>query len=230
MTRPFTTLFLLVSVDGKITSGDTDELDPDRDWKRIAGVREGLNQYFELEQQTDQFSLNSGRVMAKIGANEKGEPPTKTSATFVIIDNKPHLTENGVRYLLKWAKTLILVTSNPAHPAFSVLPDCEKSLKVLFFEPRVNLKRLLDQLKSDFGVERLTIQSGGELNSAFIREGLIDRLSLVIAPLLVGGRDTATLVDGESLHSLDELSKLKAQSPKTHFFQTTQRLLSSFRI
>ncbi|MGD0920073.1 MAG: hypothetical protein ABSB22_26855 [Thermodesulfobacteriota bacterium] len=64
MTRPFTTLFLLVSVDGKITSGDTDELDPDRDWKRIAGVREGLNQYFELEQQTDQFSLNSGRVMA----------------------------------------------------------------------------------------------------------------------------------------------------------------------
>ena len=47
--RVETTLFLLMSVDGKITSGESDGLDPDQDWKRIQGAREGLYQYYELE-------------------------------------------------------------------------------------------------------------------------------------------------------------------------------------
>ncbi len=39
--------------------------------------------------------------------------------------------------------------------------------------------------------------------------GLIDRLLLVVAPAMVGGKDTATLMDGESLHSESELFKIK---------------------
>lgn len=49
LNRPYATLFLVCSVDGKISSGDTDELDVDRDWNRIEGVKEGLHQYYELE-------------------------------------------------------------------------------------------------------------------------------------------------------------------------------------
>ncbi len=64
--RPETTLFLLMSVDGKITSGSSDELDPDKDWKRITGVKEGLHQYYGIEQTTDLWSLNTGRVIALI--------------------------------------------------------------------------------------------------------------------------------------------------------------------
>lgn len=41
-TRSETTLFLLISVDGKISSGESDNLDADWDWKRIHGVKEGL--------------------------------------------------------------------------------------------------------------------------------------------------------------------------------------------
>ena len=49
MTRPITTLFMLMSLDGKISCGATDELDFDRDLPRVPGVVEGLNQYYELE-------------------------------------------------------------------------------------------------------------------------------------------------------------------------------------
>ena len=69
--RPETTLFLLMSVDGKITIGDNDVLDTETDFPRITGIGEGLEQYYQLEQETDLFSLNSGRVMAKFGVNEK---------------------------------------------------------------------------------------------------------------------------------------------------------------
>lgn len=53
MERPITTLFMLMSVDGKISTGATDELDVDKDFPKIAGVSEGLHQYYEIEQTTD---------------------------------------------------------------------------------------------------------------------------------------------------------------------------------
>ena len=48
MNRPITTLFMLSSVDGKISTGATDELDMDKDLPKIEGVREGLYQYYEI--------------------------------------------------------------------------------------------------------------------------------------------------------------------------------------
>ena len=58
MDRPITTLFMLMSVEGKISTGATDDLDIDKDFPKIAGVREGLHQYYEIEQTTDLWSLN----------------------------------------------------------------------------------------------------------------------------------------------------------------------------
>lgn len=52
MDRPVTTLFMLMSVDGKKSPGITDELDFDKDLPRIPGVREGLQQYYDIEQTT----------------------------------------------------------------------------------------------------------------------------------------------------------------------------------
>ena len=57
--KPSTTLFMLMSVDGKISTGAVDELDVDRDFPRINGVKEGLYQYYEIEKTTDLWSLNS---------------------------------------------------------------------------------------------------------------------------------------------------------------------------
>ncbi|MBQ7172043.1 MAG: GNAT family N-acetyltransferase [Clostridia bacterium] len=200
--RPVTTLFLLSSADGKISTGSSDELDFDRDLPRIDGVKEGLPQYYEIEQTTDLWSFNTGRVQAKIGANEKDFPP-KTPVSFVLLDNS-HLTERGVRYFCAKAKRLVLITSNRDHPAFHVKED---NLRVLFQE-RLSLRDAFASLKKDFGCERLTVQSGGTVNALLLREKLIDYVDLVIAPVLVGGKDTATAVDGPSLSSPDELSKL----------------------
>ena len=120
-TRPITTLFMLMSADGKISTGAADTLDMDADLPHIPGMAEGLQQYYDIEQTTDLWSLCSGRVQAKVGANEK-PLPGKTPVSFVLIDNH-HLTEAGVRYFCAKSKTFVLVTTNPAHPAFSVEAD-----------------------------------------------------------------------------------------------------------
>ena len=48
MNRPITTLFMLESLDGKISSGASDNFDADKDFPKINGVKEGLHQYYEL--------------------------------------------------------------------------------------------------------------------------------------------------------------------------------------
>ncbi len=47
--RPTTTLFMLMSVDGKISPGASDDLDVDKDFPNIIGLKEGLPQYYEIE-------------------------------------------------------------------------------------------------------------------------------------------------------------------------------------
>ena len=127
MERPITTLFMLTSVDGKISTGASDTLDMDKDLPKIAGVREGLSQYYEIEQTTDLWSLNTGRVQAKMGVNEK-PMPAKSPVSFVLVDSQ-HLTEHGVRYFCALSQTFVLITTNDTHPAFQVKAD---NLHIIF--------------------------------------------------------------------------------------------------
>jgi 2,5-diamino-6-(ribosylamino)-4(3H)-pyrimidinone 5'-phosphate reductase len=43
-----------------------------------------------------------------------------------------------------------------------------------------------------------------------LREKLIDKISIVVAPALIGGKETPTLIDGETIKSFEELKKIKA--------------------
>lgn len=201
MKRPFTTLFMLMSVDGKISTGATDKLDVDKDFPKISGLKEGLSQYYEIEQTTDLWSFNTGRVQSKMGVNEK-PLPVKTPVSFVILDNT-HLNENGIKYFCAKSKEFVLLTLNKNHPAFNVKED---NLHI-FCKENFSLKEALEYLYS-LGCERLTVQSGGTVNSLFLREKLFDAVDIVVAPVLIGGKDTATLIDGKSLMSEEELSLL----------------------
>ncbi len=206
--KPITTLFMLESLDGKISSGNSDNLDADKDWCKINGVKEGLHQYYEIETTTDFYSLNTGRVMSKIGVNERAEYHDKIDCRFIIIDNKPHLNENGIDYICHWVDRLILVTTNKNHVAY-LLQEKYNNLDILFYDS-LNLSILLSDIGEKYNVETITIQSGGTLNGKFLRDNLIDYVNVIIAPLLVGGKDTSTLIDGEAITSSKELNKLKS--------------------
>lgn len=81
---------------------------------------------------------------------------------------------------------------------------------------------MMEDLKNNYDVERITIQSGGTLNCGFLRENLIDYVNIVIAPILVGGSTTNTLIDGKTISKVEELNKLKAlELMETHVLQNS---------
>lgn len=223
--RPITTLFMLMSVDGKISTGQSDDLDVDSDFPKISGVKEGLHQYYEIEQTTDLWSLNSGRVQEKMGVNKKAAP-NKTPVSFVVIDNH-HLTEHGIHYFCARSKEFVLVTKNPQHPAYHVN---ENNLHIIY-QKELNLEEVLVALKRDYGCERITIQTGGTLNEQFLRKKLFDYIDIVVAPVLIGGKSTSTLIDGDSLSSPDELDKLgvlqleKCQTLDNSYIRLTYKVI-----
>ncbi len=208
MIKPISTLFMLMSVDGKISTGNTVDLDVDKDFPRIKGIKEGLQQYYDIEQTTDLYSLNSGKVQAKVGANEPQKNIDKLPVSFLIIDNKPHLNEIGVDNFIKKSKKLFIITTNKNHPAFD--RQNEDNLEIIYYENEIDFVDLFRKLKEDFKIDNLTIQTGSTLNSIFLRHKLIDKISIVLAPALIGGKETPSLIGGKSLSSINELKYIKA--------------------
>lgn len=72
----------------------------------------------------------------------------------------------------------------------------------------------MKKLKALFGIDTLMITGGGIIDWSFIQAGMIDEVSIVVAPVVTGERDAATVFDqsdfvpGSSARSL-ELSDMK---------------------
>jgi len=64
--------------------------------------------------------------------------------------------------------------------------------------PRVDLPAALQQLQQA-GVQRLLVEGGGTLNEALLTLGLVDEISVYVAPLIFGGASAPTFASGPGL-------------------------------
>lgn len=206
--RPETTLFILQSVDGKISTGDIDERDQEIDFPIIKGIKEGYNQYYEFLFKTERDAVISGKVLEKIGVNLREKADDHKDVNLIIIDRQPHLTYKGLKYLLNSFKSIYIVTNNQNHPAFEFRG--EKELILIYYPISIDLKDLFVKLKRDHNIEKISIQSGGTLNALFLKQKLLDHISLVIAPCLIGGKTTPTSIDGIAPQIDKDLLDIKA--------------------
>jgi len=199
--RPETTLIFSISVDGRITSRDSDKLDPDKNWKKKQGVRGILQQFYGITQSKNDYSLTTGQAMVKNGVNIKTILPSKKSKLNLIIwDQTSCLTTKGINYLIKSVNRLIFITK--ANNPYLKSKKIPKNLQLISYKRKANLKQLINQLKTKYKVKKLTIQSAGTLNSQWINQGLIDYLTVIIYPLLIGNSGTPVLIDTTPLKVL----------------------------
>ena len=60
---------------------------------------------------------------------------------------------------------------------------------------KIDLRRAMEILEHEFGIERLAVVGGGKINGGFLQEGLIDELSIMIAPGIDGRSNQPSLFD-----------------------------------
>jgi riboflavin biosynthesis pyrimidine reductase len=73
---------------------------------------------------------------------------------------------------------------------------CERGVSYVFAgEGELDLVLALDRIGALFGVRTLMLEGGGRINGAMLRAGLIDELSLLVAPVADGRVGTPALFD-----------------------------------
>jgi len=76
-------------------------------------------------------------------------------------------------------------------------------------DERVDLRAALEELNVRYGVESVLLDSGGTLNGVLLRAGLVDEVSLLVAPCLVGGTTSRSFFRAPDLSSAEGVIPLK---------------------
>jgi 2,5-diamino-6-(ribosylamino)-4(3H)-pyrimidinone 5'-phosphate reductase len=72
----------------------------------------------------------------------------------------------------------------------------------------VNLRELFRRLERR-GLKKILVEGGGELNWSLLRLGLVDELTVTIAPRIAGGRLATTLVEGDGVDEIAQGIRLQ---------------------
>ena len=128
----------------------------------------------------------------------------------VVVDSKCR-TPIDARITNSDAKTII-ASANAYKDDFIQSEKYEtfKNRGVKFFwsgDKRVDLTSLMSYLHEE-GIEKLMLEGGATLNFSMIKAGLIDEISICVAPMIVGGANAKTFFDGEGFDTMDEAVRL----------------------
>jgi 2,5-diamino-6-(ribosylamino)-4(3H)-pyrimidinone 5'-phosphate reductase len=61
----------------------------------------------------------------------------------------------------------------------------------------LDLEKVLQKLRKEFGIKRLLLEGGGKINGSFLEADLIDELSVLLAPIADGSIGTPSLFDAK---------------------------------
>ena len=202
--RPYVILNAAMTLDGKIATQTGSS--------NISGKKD-LERVHELRKECDAIMVGIGTVLAddprltvhKIDAKPDDNP------IRIVVDSKCR-TPMDARITNSDAKTII-ACANECKDEFKQSEKYEtfKERGVKFFfsgDGRVDLVALMSYLHEE-GIDKLMLEGGSTLNFSMIRAGLIDRISICVAPMIVGGANAKTFFDGEGFDMMDDAVKLE---------------------
>jgi 2,5-diamino-6-(ribosylamino)-4(3H)-pyrimidinone 5'-phosphate reductase len=76
-------------------------------------------------------------------------------------------------------------------------------------DDHVDLPAALEELNARYGAKVVRVDSGGTLNGVLLRAGLVDEVSLLISPCLVGGTTLSSLFRAPDLMSSEGVMQLR---------------------
>ena len=195
MNRPYTFINVAMTADGKIDTFERkgSAISSKRDKERVdqlraeadgilVGGRTLLDEQPKLTVKSE--ALREGRIQRGVSPN-----PVKVGvATVADISPDSDFIKAGP------ARVVIFTTFRTSIPQLESL----RALGVEVFvdeSPRVDLNKMMFTLK-EIGVNKLMVEGGGTMNFELMRLGLVDELTVYVAPMIFGGASAPTLADG----------------------------------
>jgi len=202
---PFVTAKFAVSLDGKIAtrSGDSKWISGEEARKQVHSLRYtndaimvGLNTVL-----TDDPLLTS-RCCGGRGGTARKQP------LRVVVDNKGR-TPPDARLFTKPGRTLLALGRQITGEEAKAFAAVEAELLELpSTEGLVDLKKLLKAL-AEREITSVLVEGGGILLGSLFDDGLVDKVIVFIAPIIIGGREAKTAVSGQGIDRIADSLKLQ---------------------
>lgn len=117
-------------------------------------------------------------------------------------DAKGYTVVTDTRGSLLWpdqkgAETpLLVITSQQVTREYLAYLDLKNISWIACGEEKIDLGRAVEILAGEFGVARMAVVGGGGINAGFLAAGLLDEVSILLAPGIDGRRGMTAVFDG----------------------------------
>jgi len=199
--RPMITVKVAQTLDGKIATSTGQS-----QWLTGEPARTMAHQF---RAKTDAVMVGVGTILQDdpsltVRMGEQGRDPHR-----IIIDEALKISLHAkVLRQTSTAHTFVATTSLASPERRAALEALGATVFVLENgQGRVDLKGLMTKLV-ELGISSVMIEGGSELIGSALRDGLVDRLAVFIAPTLMGGQDAKGMIGGRSPLTLEGLVRL----------------------
>lgn len=103
-------------------------------------------------------------------------------------------------------RTLVAVTSRARVDDIKKI-ESSGAIALVAGKQTVDLRKVFSVLKN-IGIRKTLVEGGGELNWSVLRQGLLTDLIVTVAPIIAGGRNATTLVEGEGYPTISKAIKM----------------------
>lgn len=129
----------------------------------------------------------------------------------VIVSGSGSVSPRAEVFQHRFSPLIILTTRRASAAKLARLRHAADEVKVCGVS-EVNWLRTLRWLRRRWGVKRLLVEGGGELNMTLFRAGLVHELHLTICPKIFGGRTSPGIADGDGFLKLADAALMELQS------------------
>jgi 2,5-diamino-6-(ribosylamino)-4(3H)-pyrimidinone 5'-phosphate reductase len=214
MGKPKVIIFNSISLDGRMDGG-TDEVD--------------MGLYYELAARWNADAMLSGsNTMLQAFAGQPAESeilesdsnPEATPGSskelrplavpyLVVVDSRGRIpTWRAIRSQPFWGEVIVLCSqTTPAAYIHTLTRD--NIPFIVAGNDRVDLAQALEELNARFNIQTVRVDSGGILNGALLRAGLVDEVSVLLAPTLIGGESPRSLFVAPDISSSEQIIHMR---------------------
>ena len=197
-----------MTVDGKIATSSGDS--------KISS-RDDLVRVHKLRASVDAIVVGISTILADNPRLTvrlvKGKNPAR-----VIVDSRGRIPlDSQIMRTASKIKTIVAVTDKAPEEKLMILRNMGAEVLVISEGKKgksaavphgVNLKLLFRRLEK-IGFKKILVEGGGELNWSLLYLGLVDELTITIAPKIAGGRLATTLVEGDGFDEIAQSIRLQ---------------------
>ncbi len=157
------------------------------------------------------YDGDSVRLYEDFLPEEVIEQRTPAHMWFTVVDSRGRVrwTERHEN----WDALVLVARSTPAD--YLGYLRRERICYLVVGEERVELSRAVAAMGTELGIKCILSAAGGGLNGELLRADLIDELHLTLAPALVGGLGTPSVMDGSPLAVGESPTRLELLSAQT---------------